>query len=706
MQDAVSWHEAKCSTKHTMNVAVLLLLISAASYNAKLFFNQMKGFWNVASLTSASRSQDTMLEADQQAMLPSWRIVTDCSTYATDCATQLQNRLLEYPFKVKMPNVVGEDGQYVFQQIRAEDNLPEEWRRALDEFAPSMPDEPTKLELDGDRLSALVFPPKVSKEQASACYKNGLITAFNEQLDAVLSKLHPIDDIDTIAYTMTDEKYSHDMIHDVWEMNNDIVGFRDAFFFLALDKYTLGVACEYGYPVVAAPGLIKGNRKTKDENKEADLKELVQSTKFIVSRALVDRERNFFFYEMDCWFLKSPLKQLRQQSTDYLVSSHQWNPEGGNIGIFSVRANKRSKEFFRNLVEYSALSPESHDQIVMNDIASLSHRLYKGEKLSSDLGKDHFGRWKDPVPEKIPKIEHPISREYFDAHEMVASPNPVPTETTVAIHTLDNTPLLPPHGKKMVSKELGSYTGFAGSPETGGGYYKRSGDRRRYLMTDGRVLGGYSSAQADVWHNFLQLQWHVAVLVALARRTDRIFILPRIASDYHVLFLWSNLDLESLEKLVDFRETNFPSNSKAWYSKTEPFKTYARLALYPGSTEITDGRLFAQTSASDEIFAWKIEGDALKVDGLFGLVSASHDLHHAEALFVNPSFMMRNWDYRIGNKDKKQLSQAEKEILYVFDNLRWCGTNLELGTPAVKFSSANDCYGKGTPATRYGRSKK
>ena len=362
------------------------------------------------------------------------------------------------------------------------------------------------------------------------------------------------------------------------------------------------------------------------------------------------------------------MKQLRQQRTDYLVSSHQWYPEGANIGIFSVRANERSKEFFRNLVEYSALSPETHDQILMNDIASLSHRLFEGEKLRSDLGKDHFGRWKDPIPEKVPKIENPISREYFDAHEMVASPNPVPTETTIAIHTLDNTPLLPPHGKKMVSKELGSYTGFTGSPETGGGYYKRHGNRRRYLMADGRVLGGYSFAQADVWHNFLQLQWNVAVLVALARRTDRIFILPRIASDYHVLFLWSKLDMESLEKLVDVRETNFPSKKKAWYTPSQPFKSSARVAMYPGSEVSTDGRLFAQTSKSDEIFAWKIEGDALKVDGLFGLVSASSDLHESEAPFANPSFMMKNWDYRIGNKDKKQLSQAEKEILYVFDN--------------------------------------
>ena len=118
-----------------------------------------------------------------------------------------------------------------------------------------------------------------------------------------------------------------------------------------------------------------------------------------------------------------------------------------------------------------------------------------------------------------------------------------------------------------------------------------------------------------------------------------------------------------------------------------------------------DGRLFAQTSASDEIYSWEIEGDAQKVDGMFGLVSASPDLHEAEALFVNPSFTTQNWDFRLGTKDIKRLSQAEKEILYVFDNLRWCGTKVELGTPAIKYNSARDCYGNGKPATRFGKSK-
>ena len=640
-------------------------------------------------------------------LLPDWRIVTECSAYNTDCASHIRPRLLDYPFKVKTSETVGQNGAYDFEVIHKGEPLPQEWSDALTEFAPSMPEDPKPLQLDGDRLSALVFPAKISIKQSTRCYQKGLSTSFDEQLDNALSNLHPIPEIDMIAFTMTDAKYSKEMLVDVWEMSNEIVGFRNAFFFLALDEFTLKLACEYGYPVVAAPALITA-RSSKNYNKDDGgdtLKALVQSTKFTVSRALVDRMQSFFFYEMDCWFLKSPIDILKQQQVDYLVSGHQWNPTGGNIGIYSVKANEATQEYFKHLVEYSNLSPNTHDQIVMNDLASYADRLRSGAKVS-DVASQHLSRW-DPIPEKMPVFKSPISREFFGPHEMVASPHPIPTETSIAIHTLDNTPLQPPHGKIMVAKELGAYTGFVGTPgKTGGGYYKRTGPRRRYLMMDGRVLGGYSAIQKDVYHNFLQLQWHIAALVALARRTNRIFVLPRIAADFHVFFLWANLDMESLEGLVDVRETNFPSNKKAWYSNTEPFKSVARVALFPGEKHKEKGRMFAQTSQSADIFAWSIEDEKQKLDGLFGLIGASPELHEAEALFFNPAFTQGGWDLRVANREQiGDLSEAEKEILYVFDHLKWCGTDYERDRPAVKHSSSQDCYGKGKHATRFGRTK-
>ena len=691
---------SKRYNRYAIPVLISSLLLVAHCNNAS-FADLMSNKLRASTTDGTSQSYDRAANSNNNnKMLPDWRIVTECSAYHTDCAAHIRSRLLDYPFKVKTSEMVGEDGDYDFEVIAKGQNLPPEWSEALIQYAPPMVENPKPLQLDDDdRQSALVFPPKVSSKQSNRCYERGLSTSFDEQLDAVLSKLQPVPEIDMIAFTMTDEKYSRDMLVDVWEMNNEIMGFRDAFFFLALDKFTLRLACEFGYPVIAAPAL------TVNQGEAGDLKSLVQSTKFMVSRALVDRMQSFFFFEMDCWFLKSPIDALKSQKADYLVSSHQWNPTGGNIGIYSVKANEATQEFFRHLVEYSALSPNTHDQVAMNDFASYADRLRRGAKVS-DVAKEHLSRW-DPIPETMPTFKSPISREFFGPHEMVASPHPVPTETTIAIHTLDNAPLQPPHGKKMLAKELGAYTGFVGTPEeTGGGYYKRTGSRRRYLMMDGRVLGGYSTIQKNVYHDFLQLQWHIAILVAMARRTDRIFVLPRVAADFHVFFLWANLDMESLEFLVDVRETNFPSNKKAWYSDTEPFKSAARVALFSGAKRNEEGRLFAQIPESDDFFAWSIEDDAQKADGLFGLVSASPELHDAEALFFNPAFTQSGWDRRIAEREKKgHLSTAEKEILYVFDRLKWCGTNYERDRPAVKHSSSHDCYGKGKHATRFGKTK-
>lgn len=74
-----------------------------------------------------------------------------------------------------------------------------------------------------------------------------------------------------IAFTMSDETYAKDMLHDVYEMNNDIVGFQNAFFIVAMDTFTSNMACEYGYPVVAMMVDDKNNddKDTADHNLKA-----------------------------------------------------------------------------------------------------------------------------------------------------------------------------------------------------------------------------------------------------------------------------------------------------------------------------------------------------------------------------------------------------------------------------------------------------
>jgi hypothetical protein len=55
----------------------------------------------------------------------------------------------------------------------------------------------------------------------------------------------------------------------------------------------------------------------------------------------------------------------------------------------------------------------------------------------------------DPPP-TMPDVKHPFTYKMWGPHQMVADERPVPTQTTLSIHTLCNTPLTFPHGKKMV----------------------------------------------------------------------------------------------------------------------------------------------------------------------------------------------------------------------------------------------------------------
>jgi hypothetical protein len=55
-----------------------------------------------------------------------------------------------------------------------------------------------------------------------------------------------------VAFTISDYSYTYDMVHDVYQMMEAVVGFDSLrnFFLLAIDRKTVDVACRYGYPVV------------------------------------------------------------------------------------------------------------------------------------------------------------------------------------------------------------------------------------------------------------------------------------------------------------------------------------------------------------------------------------------------------------------------------------------------------------------------
>ena len=79
-------------------------------------------------------------------------------------------------------------------------------------------------------------------------------------------------------------------------------------------------------------------------------------------------------------------------------------------------------------------------------------------------------------------------------------------------------------------QELGAWTGFTG-PNGDGGYYARTAERRRYLWMDGHDSpSSYNMVQLPSHEprGLEAVRWTMAALLALAKRTGRIFVMPKI----------------------------------------------------------------------------------------------------------------------------------------------------------------------------------
>ena len=87
----------------------------------------------------------------------------------------------------------------------------------------------------------------------------------------------------------------------------------------------------------------------------------------------------------DVWFIKSPQQilqyQLEKSHVDILFSSHQNNARSGNIGVFSVLANDRTRAFFGDCVNLSDRFPEQHDQRIMTNLAALSQFVARKQRI-------------------------------------------------------------------------------------------------------------------------------------------------------------------------------------------------------------------------------------------------------------------------------------------------------------------------------------
>ena len=651
-------------------------------------------------------------------ILADWRVVTDCTIYDFTCP--LTHSFKPYPFTPLL-------------------------RHSLDSISlSSLQSQETAVNhtrTSNAHYIEYIDPPKVPPKNIQSCLESAR-QSLPTQLKQMIESLNPISINDQegstmVAFTITDETYAREMIHEVVQMNRHVVQFDRAHFLVAMDPYSLEQACDFGYPVVYYQTDTETDPTTKMETNKTDTKQvasmdhgegvttstraLVQGSKLIVSQLLVNLNQGFMFYEMDIWFQQSPLPTLRNEMTseddvDVLMSTHQNNHGAPNIGFYAVRATNATREYFDTCVKLLEQYPHTHDQAIMVSVADLNTELRNGNDAWSHLQlHDDDGK---KVEVSVPKVEHPIVMKKLNPHVIPSHEWPVPTERTVAMHFLANKPLRHPFGKIMMAKETGLWYGFhsvdSSTPldESDGrlkksdveetdkqtplaGYYARTGKYRRYLLLDDDgTLGGHSMQQGSDYHSEWTMRWKIAILVTLAQWTNRILILPKVMVDRDVRFLWTQLDMSSLQDLgVEFRETNFPSNRKSWFRSDLPFSSIARVALYP------NGKLFLQTSnktelemnMNGEIQGWDIEDEkALYLDVLFALLSRV-DVDNTEALFINPSELSELVNFA------EEKAPALNKVQHVYRReLRWCDNPnprlVETFLAPVHARSTSHCY--------------
>jgi hypothetical protein len=590
---------------------------------------------SVTSVESKESNTQTSPVGDDGAPRPSWKISLDCSIYSLECPTLRQYE--PYPFNFW-------NNTYTERPVKelnlTEGNLPQSHPESMSQ------------------------PQPVSKQLEEECLAYAKTTPFGEQLDGLLKKLSRSSN--RVAYTMSDIGYAKHMIHDVFAMAHNVVGFPDSFFMVAIDDPTLQLGCRFGYPTIPSPHV-------------GGLENRVKLTKFQVSFELLQRGQDLLFFEMDVWFYRSILPFLHSQYGDMLSSSHQNNPRGMNIGVYSVKANNATRQYFQHCLTV-ATQYQIHDQLLMQHLETVSN--------------SQKGKW-DYLPPMFPNVtfENYIEIELMGAHEIVCSEWPRPTIDTIAIHPLSSMPLMGPHGKMQIAKELGVYYGS-------NGYYSGRG---RYLWLD-RLDNTYSMEMNfrhrdwGIWHDIRAMKWTMATMIAIAKRTGRIWVLPRVQADIGRHFLWKMLDMKVVEDMgVQVRETSFLSNRK--------------LSEFPsvGRTAIGEHKMFWQED-NTEPKAWKLDDDAGHLDTWFSFMEGIE----SNALLVNPHTIDQSWPNRFPT-DKHptpgvELSPVEKDIMLVYRQLKWCNLvckgqnrncNMDWTTGfwdknrLTAASAAHDCYGNG-----------
>lgn len=272
--------------RHTMLPAAAVICIASNAYF--IYFVHQNS--NLYPTTSSIGKLDLPTPSSRQvkAKVPDWHIAVDCSVWDSMCPSSkiMGGRYETYPFPLSrhIKNLTAFDHELI-------SGVPHEWMDALN-VDNSIDRDPPRRIVHSDA------PSKVSPAKREKCIQDTNELEWKVQIDNLLKssiKIEPTTNM--IAYTISDFNYAFDMMHDVFAMNSDLVGFDGSFFMIALDRDTLEMACDFGYPVVAWP--------SARPDDSTGLKEAVAFTKFEVSLYLVDKGISFFFYEMDVWYVDS-----------------------------------------------------------------------------------------------------------------------------------------------------------------------------------------------------------------------------------------------------------------------------------------------------------------------------------------------------------------------------------------------------------------
>jgi len=702
-----------------------------------------------------SRHNHQQQQQQRQQQAPNWMMAVDCTSFDQSCTTYhvKQKRYAPYPFDIQNVNAT------IIPQITAasiDSNQQPKWLTKPVQPAPLKYNLQAALN-QSEPYSLNRLPHTVPSDVYQHCVHTRLVYNYSWQLDQLLpaprendgdksntssssssrsssttnqTKLETNPNFyDTVVLTIGDFKYTHDMMHSFFQMSYDMVTNQTrSVFLVALDEPTMEMACSHGYPVILLP-------TSKDAQQQ------IQNSKFLLSRDMVDRGFNYIFYEMDIWWIQPPLPSMQElihhelvhqkPMPDILVSGHQDNPAAHNIGFYIVFANERTREFFRELFRILETCPTIFDQFAFGEMLRISLPYvreppgqFSHKKFAEQCSNSNTSR----IP-TVPKLRHKTQNNQV-LPGFQAQPWPLVHENTLAIHPLCDAPLRSPNGKKMIAKELGAWYGYqspssmdvsavgndhTANPELAG-YYQRTGPQyRRYLMLDGRAWMGYDfnervGPDIGFYHNNQVFTWTVALLVAVARQTSRILILPKVFHDRLGNFVWTGLDLETLEGIVEFRETNFINHPQAWYRDDQPFASVARTALGSSTYNSQELKLFGQPKDSSRIEMWRFDRNVEDSLGLQAvdlwfefMTSCGYD--DAELLLINPHFLhnepLHRWKRTKRDSEKSPLMREVIELNW--EVLKWCWSDRP-GDIWAKFSQVwppgraraqDDCYGIG-----------